>query len=202
MKHTISALVENHFGVLARVAGLFSARGFNIDSLAVGETHDPEVSRLTVVATGDDTIIQQIRKQLDKLIDVICVEDLSEEDMVDRELMLAKVNAPAKSRNEIMQIVTTFRCKVVNVGTETMTIEVTGGESKIDALLELLKTFGILEVVRTGTIAISRTSCLEVPKRNPVRVKAAGKVAKKKKAAKKGTAKKKTKQKDIPADFF
>ncbi len=163
MKHTISVLVENHFGVLTRVAGLFSARGFNIDSLAVGETHDPSISRMTIVVHGDDRIVEQIVKQLDKLIDVIKVEDLADEDLIDRELVLVKVNADAASRNDIMQIVNTFRAKVVDVNPQTITIEVTGGESKIDAMLELLGPFGIRETVRTGLVALSRRKELLAP---------------------------------------
>ena len=115
MKHTISVLVENHFGVLARVAGLFSARGFNIDSLAVGETHDPQVSRMTVIAQGDDHVVDQIMKQLGKLIDVICVEDLTNKDVIERELVLVKVGANAENRNDIMHVVNTFRAKIVDV---------------------------------------------------------------------------------------
>ena len=168
MKHTISVLVENHFGVLTHVAGLFSARGFNIDSLAVGETHDPTVSRMTIVVTGDDRIVEQIIKQLDKLIDVIKVDDLTGEDMIDRELVMVKVGGDASSRNDIMQIVNTFRAKIVDVNPQTLTIEVTGGESKIDAMLELLSPFGILETVRTGTIALSRRKELLPPPKQPV----------------------------------
>lgn len=163
MKHTISVLVENHFGVLARVAGLFSARGFNIDSLAVGETQDPTVSRMTIVSSGDDRVLEQIVKQLSKLIDVVKVVDLHEEDMIDRELVLAKVQANAASRGEIMQIVSSFRAKIIDVNPQSVTIEVTGGESKIDAMLELLRPYGLLEVVRTGIIAISRKNELTIP---------------------------------------
>ena len=163
MEHTISVLVENHFGVLTHVAGLFSARGFNIDSLAVGETHDPSVSRMTILVHGDDRIVEQIIKQLNKLIDVIKVEDLSGEDLIDRELVLVKVNADAQSRNDILQIVNTFRAKVVDVNAESMTIEVTGGESKIDAIIELLTPFGIRETVRTGVVALSRSKELIAP---------------------------------------
>ncbi|MBI1977917.1 MAG: acetolactate synthase small subunit [Candidatus Omnitrophica bacterium] len=162
MKHTVSVLVENHFGVLARVAGLFSARGFNIDSLAVGETEDPTVSRMTIVAHGDDRVIEQIMKQLNKLIDVIKVQDLTNEDMIDRELVLIKVGTTAASRNEVMQIVNTFRAKMLDVKPSWITIEVTGNEGKIDALLELLRPFGLKEVVRTGSIALSRKSALSV----------------------------------------
>ena len=158
MNHTISVLVENHFGVLARVAGLFSARGFNIDSLTVGETEDPTVSRMTIMTHGDDRVIDQIRKQLDKLIDVIKVQDLTSEERIERELVLVKVNAPSASRADVIQIVNTFRGKMVDVAPKTITIEVTGNESKIDAMLELLRPFGVREVVRTGTIAVSRKS--------------------------------------------
>ena len=164
MKHTISVLVENHFGVLAHVAGLFSARGFNIDSLAVGETEDPTVSRMTIVAHGDDRVIEQITKQLNKLVDVIKVQDLSAEEMISRELVMIKVHATAGTRSEILQIVNTFRAKVVDVGHSSLTVEVTGSEEKIDAMLELLRPFGIKEVVRTGTIALARKSELNMKK--------------------------------------
>ncbi len=156
MKHTVAILVENHFGVLAHVSGLFSARGFNIDSLAVGETEDPTVSRMTIVAHGDDRVIEQIMKQLNKLVDVIKVQDLTEDDMIERELVLVKVNATAATRAELMQIVNTFRGKIVDVKSHTVTVEVTGNQSKVDAMLELLRPFGLKEVVRTGTIAVSR----------------------------------------------
>lgn len=162
MKHTISVLVENHFGVLAHVAGLFSARGFNIDSLAVGETEDPTVSRITIMAHGDDRVIEQIIKQLNKLIDVIKVQDLSEEENIARELVLVKVHASANIRSDILQIVNTFRAKVVDVSPDSLTVEVTGNEEKIDAMLELLRPFGIKEVVRTGTIALARKSELNL----------------------------------------
>ncbi len=167
-KRTISVLVENHFGVLARVAGLFSARGFNIDSLAVGETHDPEVSRMTIVAGGDERILDQIMKQLEKLVDVISVVDLTKEDPIERELVLVKVSAPVSIRNDAMQIVNTFRAKIVDVNPDTLTIEVTGNESKIDAMLELLSPFGLREVVRTGLIALSRRKELQVPPKHRV----------------------------------
>lgn len=164
MKHTISVLVENHFGVLAHVAGLFSARGFNIDSLAVGETDDPTVSRMTIVAHGDDRVIEQITKQLNKLIDVIKVQDLTKEEGISRALVLIKVSANASNRAEVLQIVNTFRAKVLDVSPRNLTIEVTGTEEKIDAMLELLRPFGIREVVRTGTIAIARKSELNLKK--------------------------------------
>lgn len=164
MKHTISVLVENQFGVLARVAGLFSARGFNIDSLAVGETEDPTVSRMTIITHGDDRVIEQIRKQLDKLIDVIKVQDLTEEERIERDLVLVKVNADTGVRADLMQIVNTFRGKIVDVTPKSFTVEVTGNDSKVDAMLELLRPFGLKEVVRTGTIAISRNSELRTGK--------------------------------------
>lgn len=162
MKHTISVLVENSFGVLARVSGLFSARGFNIDSLAVGETDDSTVSRMTIVASGNDRVLEQIMKQLDKLVDVIKVTDLKEDDMIDRELVLAKVKADVSTRSDIMQIVNTFRAKMLDVNANTLTIEITGGESKVDAMLELLRPYGLIEVVRTGTVAIGRNSILDI----------------------------------------
>ena len=156
MKHTISVLVENQSGVLARIAGLFSARAFNIDSLAVGETEDSSVSRMTIVSQGDDRIIEQIMKQLNKLVDVIKVQDLTESEMIERELILIKVGAGASHRNELMQIVNTFRAKVVDVNPKSLTVEVTGNQSKIDAMLELMRPFGVKEVSRTGVIALSR----------------------------------------------
>lgn len=181
MRHTISVLVENHFGVLSHIAGLFSGRGFNIDSLAVGETQDATVSRMTIVTHGDDRIIQQIIKQLDKLIDVIKVVDLSEEEMIDRELVLVKVNASGDTRSDIMQIVNTFRAKIVDVSPESLTIEVTGSESKVDAMLELLNPFTILEVARTGVIALSRKAELSLPaKKTPKKSGQSRKSAKKK----------------------
>ncbi len=170
MNHTIAVLVENHFGVLARVSGLFSARGFNIDSLTVGETQDPAVSRMTIVVNGDERVLDQIMKQLDKLVDVIKVVDLTKEETIDRELVLAKVKASAASRADIIQIVNTFRAKIVDVNPHSMTIEVTGTESKLDAMLELLRPFGIDELVRTGLISVVRKkiiSCGEsIPEQN------------------------------------
>lgn len=182
MKHTISVLVENHFGVLARVAGLFSARGFNIDSLAVGETQDPEISRMTVIARGDDRVVDQITKQLNKLVDVICVKDLSKGDTIERELVLVKVGVNAANRNDIMHVVNTFRAKIVDVNPETMAIEVTGNGEKIDAMLELLKPLDLREVVRTGQVAMSRRTDLQAPAKSCIAKKI---VSKKKKALKK-----------------
>ncbi len=156
MKHTISIWVENKFGVLARVAGLFSGRGFNIDSLAVGETQDPTVSRMTVVARGDEAVLAQINKQLNKLIDVIKVEDFAAKEVVERELILVKIHSTSKTRSEIMQIVDIFRARIVDVSHNDLVVEATGTEGKIGAILEMLHPFGIKEVVRTGKIAIAR----------------------------------------------
>jgi acetolactate synthase-1/3 small subunit len=155
-KHTVAVLVENKFGVLSRVAGLFSARGYNIESLSVGETLDPSMSRMTLVVRGDAFVIEQVIKQLHKLIDVIKVTDLSEEDHVEREMLLIKVNAEPAARAEILRSVDIFRAKVVDVTPSTYTIEVTGEESKLDAIVELLRPFGIQELVRTGKVAIAR----------------------------------------------
>lgn len=184
MKHTIAVLVENHFGVLARVSGLFSARGFNIDSLAVGETEDPAVSRMTIVSKGDERVLEQIMKQLNKLVDVIKVEELSSQETIDRELVLAKVEATPSTRADIMQVVNTFRGKIVDVNTESMTIEVTGTESKLDAMLELLRPFGIKELVRTGLISMSRKTEFSVDSKKPAAIKKVSKTAKKKTAQK------------------
>ncbi|MBI5117741.1 acetolactate synthase small subunit [Candidatus Poribacteria bacterium] len=156
MKHTISVLVENHFGVLARISGLFSGRGFNIDSLSVGETEDTTTSRITLVVNGDDIIIEQVMKQLNKLIDVIKVNDLTTDEFIDRELALIKVHANGKTRSEIMQIVDIFRGKIVDVAPSSLTVEVTGAEEKVQGMMDLLREFGIKEVVRSGKIAISR----------------------------------------------
>lgn len=155
-KHTISALVENHFGVLARISGLFSSRGFNIDSLSVGETEDPTISRMTIVVQGDDRILEQVTKQLNRLVDVIKVIDLTSQDFVNRELVLVKVNSTRTSRSEIMELVDVFRAKVVDISPSTMTIEATGDESKINAIIGMLKPFGIQEIGRTGKVALLR----------------------------------------------
>src|SRR3989338_10843441 len=154
MKHTISVLVENKFGVLARIAGLFSARGFNIDSLAVGETEDPTVSRMTIVSEGDDKTLEQIKKQLNKLIDVIKVVDFKQGKFIERDLILAKVAVTPKNRKEILAAVDSAGAKIVNAGSSSITIEATGEEDKIKALLQLLRPFGIVEVVRTGRVAM------------------------------------------------
>jgi acetolactate synthase-1/3 small subunit len=156
MRHTISVLVENEFGVLARVAGLFSGRGFNIESLSVGETLDPTVSRITLVTTGDDQVLAQVTKQLNKLIPVIRVADFKEADRVERELVLIKVQTDERSRAEVMNIVDIFRAKIVDVSPRTYVIEVTGTTEKIGALLELLRPIGLLEIARTGKVALCR----------------------------------------------
>jgi len=160
-KHIISAYVENQPGVLAHVSGLFSSRGFNIQSLAVGETDDPRYSRMTIVVKverGDESILEQIRKQLEKLINVIKVQDFSSMnvDYVERDLTLIKVNAPAPRRAEIFELVNIFRGKVVDVGQKSIIIELSGPEEKIEAMIALLKPFGIKEMVRTGRIALVR----------------------------------------------
>ena len=157
-KHTISVLVENHPGVLSRVAGLFSRRGFNIDSLAVGESIDPSVSRITIIVKGDDYIVDQVSKQLNKLVDVIKIKIFKPSEYVGRELVLIKVKATSKTRAEIMQLVDIFRANIVDVSAESLTVEISADQEKISALTGLLDQFGILEVVRTGMIAIERGS--------------------------------------------
>ncbi len=158
MKHTISVLLTNKPGVLSRVTGLFSGRGFNIESLSVAPTVEPEVSCLTLVTTGDANIIEQITKQLHKLIDVIKVVDITEKEYVERELVLIRVNAEAQVRAEVLRMIDIFRAKVVDVSTRSYTIEVTGAASKIEAFIDILKPIGIKEIVRTGVIALSRAS--------------------------------------------
>jgi len=156
VQHTITALVENTPGVLARVAGLFSRRGFNIESLAVSITEDPSISRMTIVVGGDDRALEQIEKQLNKLIEVIKVYDYTDTASVDRELALVKVTATPEKRAEILQISDIFRGKIIDVSERTLTIEVTGQVEKIDAFQNLLEPYGIKELVRTGKIALSR----------------------------------------------
>ncbi len=155
-KHTLSVLVENHAGVLSRVAALFSRRGFNIDSLAVGITEDPNVSRMTIVVDGNDYDIEQVGKQLNKLIDVIKVNQLERNESVNRELALIKVSASDSSRGEIIQITEVFRAKIVDISKTSLTIEISGGLDKVQALQDMLKPFGIKEIVRTGMISIGR----------------------------------------------
>jgi acetolactate synthase-1/3 small subunit len=158
MRHVITLLVENESGVLSRIAGLFSGRGFNIESLGVAETLDPTISTMTIVTRGDDQIIEQVIKQLNKLVSVIKVVDLIEKDFVEREMILVKVSATAETREEILRVVDIFRGKVIDVGSKTYTIEVTGDDKKINAILALLKPLGIKELVRTGRVAMIRGS--------------------------------------------
>ena len=156
MRHAISVLVENKFGVLARISTLFAARGFNIDSLAVGETEDPNISRMTIIVQGDDKILEQVEKQLNKLVDVIKVSDFKGMQHVERDLALVKVKADKTDRSEIMQIVDIFRSKIIDVSHDSVIVEITGDEEKIQALLSLLRPFGIKEMCRTGIIAMGR----------------------------------------------
>ncbi|HHT9159648.1 MAG: acetolactate synthase small subunit [Planctomycetes bacterium RIFCSPLOWO2_12_FULL_39_13] len=156
MRHVISLLVENKVGVLARITGLISGRGFNIDSLAVGETENPDLSRITIIVKGDDAILEQVRKQLGKVIDVLKVVDFTNEDFVERDLMMVKVNCPIGKRGEIIEIVDIFRGKIVDVGQKDLIIEIAGTEEKLEAMLSLLKPYGIKELVQTGSIAIAR----------------------------------------------
>lgn len=156
MKHTISVLVENEFGVLSRVSGLFSGRGFNIESLSVAPTLDPSISRMTIVTSGDEQILEQISKQLNKLIDIIKVIDFTGSDFVEREMALIKVAAEDSTRAEALRITDIFRGKVVDVTPRSYTVEVTGAPAKVDALIELLRPIGIKEVVRSGPIVLGR----------------------------------------------
>ncbi|RLD18931.1 MAG: acetolactate synthase small subunit [Caldiserica bacterium] len=155
-RHTISVLVENRPGVLAKIAGLFSARGFNIDSLAVGETEVSDVSRMTIVVRGDDRVLEQVEKQLNKLPDVIKVSDFVGKEYVERDLVLIRVDANKSTRSEIIEIVDIFRAKIVDVARDSLIIEMTGDEEKIQALIKLLKVYGIREMVRTGIVAMAR----------------------------------------------
>lgn len=155
-KHTLVALVEDKPGVLTRVASLFRRRAFNIQSLAVGHSEKPGLSRMTVVVSGDSAVVEQVRKQLDKLINVLKAFDITDEDIVARELALIKVKATASTRSEIMQIVDIFRANIVDVASDSLTVEVTGDEDKVESLFELLRRFGIKEVTRTGRVALTR----------------------------------------------
>jgi acetolactate synthase-1/3 small subunit len=156
MKTTLSVLVENHPGVLSRVAGLFSRRGFNIDSLAVGTTEIPDISRMTIVVEGDEYIVEQVKKQLNKLVDVIKISKINPEESVSRELVLIKVDTSPETRSEIIHIAEIFRANIVDVSRKSMIIELTGDKNKVAAFEELLKPFGIKELVRTGIIAVNR----------------------------------------------
>ena len=158
MRHTISVLVENKAGVLARIANLFSARGYNIDSLAVGETEDQSISRMTIIARGDERIVEQIEKQLNKLVDVIKVSDFIQTEHLERDLVLVKVSTDKSSRSEILQIVDIFRAKIVDVAPTSLIIEMTGTEEKISAFVDIIRPFGVKEMVRTGIVAMARGS--------------------------------------------
>ena len=157
-KHTLVALVEDKPGVLNRMASLFRRRGFNIESIAVGHSELPHLSRMTVVVDGATTMVEQVRKQLDKVVDVVKVSDISSEDIIARELALIKVKASSSTRSEIIQIVDIFRANIVDVASDSVTIEVTGDEEKVNSLLNLLRGFGIKEITRTGRIAMTRGS--------------------------------------------
>jgi acetolactate synthase-1/3 small subunit len=157
MLHTISVLVDNHFGVLARISGLFSARGYNIESLCVGVTEDPSISRMTVAVHGDERVLEQIVNQLNKLVEVIEVRDLTRDKHVERELVLIKATADASRRTELLEISSIFRAKVIDMSTDAVIIEVTGSEDKIAAFIDMVRPFGIVELARTGKIALSRS---------------------------------------------
>ncbi len=156
MRHTLSVLVENKFGVLTRISGLFSGRGFNIDTLNVAPTQDPTTSRMTIVVKGDDTVLEQVTKQLNKLVDIIKVQDFRDGEYVDRELVLIKVGVDTKTRPEVMQICDIFRAKIVDVAHKALTVEITGNEPKVAAFLELMEPFGIRDITRTGKVAMPR----------------------------------------------
>ena len=156
MRHTISVLVENKFGALTRIAGLFSGRGYNIDTLNVAPTQDPSASRMTIVTRGDDATLEQIVKQLNKLVDVLKVIDFRDGEYVDRELALVKVAVDSKSRAEVMQITDIFRAKIVDVQPKTVTIEITGSEDKVEKFIDLMRAFGIVDLTRTGKVAMAR----------------------------------------------
>ena len=156
MKHIISALVQNKSGVLAHVAGMFAARAFNIDSLAVGRTDDPTLSRMTIVVVGDDKVVEQVRKQLAKIIDVVKVQDFSGREVIARDLMLICVHIPPEKRPEILALVEMFKAKVVDIGQKFVMVEVSGPEDKIEAFIEACRPYGIKNMVRTGTVAMGR----------------------------------------------
>jgi len=170
-KHIIVALVEDRPGVLDHMASLFRRRGFNIESIAVGHSEAPHLSRMTLVVNGANTMVEQVRKQLDKLVDVVKVSDITGDKTITRELALIKVKATSVTRSEIMQIVDIFRAKIVDVAADSVTIEVTGDDAKIDSLLDLLRGFGIRELARTGRIALTRGETSPLPARKSPRAK-------------------------------
>jgi len=157
MLHTLAAIVENHPGVLTRVAGLFARRAYNIDSLSVCQTEDPEISRMTIMVHGDDQVIEQVRNQLNKLVIVLSVTDLTAESVVDRELALIRIKVSSETRAEVLQTVEIFRGRVVDMGRTNITVELTGDTEKTDAFVNAIRPFGLLELVRTGKIAIKRS---------------------------------------------
>ncbi|NOZ38609.1 MAG: acetolactate synthase small subunit [Planctomycetes bacterium] len=156
MRHVLSALVQNVPGVLSHVAGMFASRGYNIDSLAVGETEDPKLSRMTFVVVGDEALLDQVRKQLEKIVTVVQVDDVSAQEFVERDLMLLKVNSTGGKRAEIRELCQIFRGRVVDVSPDQVIVEISGQEKKIEAFIDLIRPFGILELVRTGRIAMVR----------------------------------------------
>jgi acetolactate synthase-1/3 small subunit len=156
MRHVLSALVQNLPGVLSHISGMLASRGYNIDSLAVGETEDPQLSRMTFVVVGDDNVLEQVRKQLEKIVTVVRVDDIGAEDHVERDLMLIKVAASAGQRGEISQLTNIFRGRIVDVAPEMMIIEISGQEGKVEAFIEMMRPFGIVELARTGRIAMVR----------------------------------------------
>jgi len=156
LRHVLSALVQNQPGVLAHVSGMFASRGFNIESLAVGETEDPQLSRITVVVNGDDRLLEQIRKQLEKIVTVVKVLDISRSGFVERDLMLIKIDAPPSQRLELQGLVQIFRGRIVDVGSEQMMVEISGQEKKLEAFIEAVRPYGIRELARTGRIAMVR----------------------------------------------
>ncbi len=156
MKHVITALVQNQPGVLAHVAGMIAARGFNIDSLVVGRTEDPELSRMTVVVIGDDHVLEQVRKQLEKIITIVRVRDFKDIDYVERDLMLLRVSAPPEKRAEVVELANLFRGRIVDVAKQSLTVELSGPEAKLEAFVDMVKPYGIRELARTGIIAVQR----------------------------------------------
>ncbi|MCA9195034.1 MAG: acetolactate synthase small subunit [Planctomycetales bacterium] len=157
MRHILSALVQNVPGVLSHISGMLASRGYNIDSLAVGATEDPQLSRMTFVVVGDDRVLDQVRKQLEKMVTVVEVEDISAQDFVERDLMLLRVNAKGNARSEIRELVEIFRGKIVDVGAEEIIIEISGRENKVEAFIERMRPFGIAQLVRTGRVALVRS---------------------------------------------
>jgi acetolactate synthase-1/3 small subunit len=160
MRHVLSALVINQPGVLAHISGMLASRAFNIDSLAVGETENPRYSRMTFVITGDDKVLDQVRKQLEKIVTVVTVLDYSGQEFVERDLMLIKIRTPAGKRSEVKELVDIFRGRIVDVSAEQVMVEIAGQERKIEAFIEAVRPFGILELVRTGRIALTRDTCM------------------------------------------